>query len=437
MSIFFFRQKTTLLLILYLLSHAAFSQTEETAPTVNEKKVHATIGLRLGPSAYTMFGNEVDLRTKRGASINRRIGIEVGVDARFTFHKNFYSSVGLSYLRKGGHLKGGGWVTQSPVKYNYLMTPVVLGITSGRTAIPINMAAEIGWAYCFLLSSENAYSEDIAPGYYVKENKNTGALVYGLEISTDAIKRITLFMNYRGTRDLNFFHTRRNDQTNEDYDLWNRGYSVTFGVRFKRKTKSVQPENKAKQFSDTLERAFSWGLKGGLNFNNTFYANLPSGAQDESMTQLSPHLGLFFAIKLGKKLSLIPEVQYIQKGYNFKNDQNTLMRLQLEYLDFPFMLSYKVSQKINIEAGPVAGIFIDGKSKGEGSTQQDWYYHEIFEYGLNGGLRLQVSEKWSVAGRYYCGMKNISNLFMDENRNSGKVTEEFNTNVQFSGYFRF
>ena len=76
---------------------------------------------------------------------------------------------------------------------------------------------------------------------------------------------------------------------------------------------------------------------------------------------MGSHLGFYFAIKLGRKISFAPEVQYIQKGYNFRNAENTLIRLQLESFELLFMLSYKCSKRLSIDAGPVAGLLLDGK----------------------------------------------------------------------------
>jgi hypothetical protein len=181
-----------------------------------------------------MSGNEVDLRTKRGASLKKRVGLDIGIDTRLNLGNYFYTYLGIGYLEKGGHLDGGGWTYHTPVETNYLTIPLAIGFTSGNDGI-VNMSAEIGLAYNHLLSSKNDYSKDIVTGYYTEENKNITSYLYGFEIATSALSRVTLFLNYRNTRDLDFFHTRKNDRTREDYDLWNKGYSVALGLRFRRK----------------------------------------------------------------------------------------------------------------------------------------------------------------------------------------------------------
>jgi outer membrane immunogenic protein len=206
-----------------------------------EKGIITTIGVRLGPSNYSMFGGEVDLRKDGGATLVDRESIELGIDLRFTIYKYVYVSAGVSHLKKGGQLKGGGWKYQAPVNLTYLSAPFVAGISLIKTK-PITLSAEGGWAYNTLLSADIPYSNDLVAGYYRVENKSIVSKIYGIELATDALKKVTFFINYRKSEDMNFFHARRNTGTSENYDLWNEGYSVCLGVRLKPKLSKQDDE---------------------------------------------------------------------------------------------------------------------------------------------------------------------------------------------------
>ncbi len=406
----------------------------------NERRVVTSVGFRLGSTNYTMYGSEVEFREKNGAKLTSRTGIEIATEVRFDVYKYFYGTVGASLLQKGGHIAGGNWTYQDPVELNYISLPVLLGISPIKTK-PFTFSLEAGLAYNYLLSYENTYSKDVVTGYYSNQNNKGFSKVFGGEVSTDAINSVTLFLNYRKTEDLNFFHERVYSLNNTNKELWNRGYSISFGVRLKGKNSPYNnPSSRGVQIKnskDSVMSPFSIGLKLGANFNNTFYKDLPSGEKDESKTLIAPHLGMYFRMRLGKHFAFTPEVQYTQKGYKFRNDENDEISLHMDYIEHSFLLAYSPIKQISIEAGPVVGLWLDSKCLGgDGSSNRYQSYDEILELGLSGGLRFNISESFSIAGRYYRGQTDISNLYdYADGINIGN-TKEYNSNIQVSTYFK-
>jgi len=193
-------------------------------------------GVKAGYSDYTLFGDEVRLRKKRGAELINRQALELGFVLKADIHKYLYAKAELGYLQKGGHLKGGGWTYQTPVQVNYLSIPLLVGLSPIKTE-PVTLSFEAGFAYNLLMSSDIGYSKDIIAGYRAEETTDIVSQLVGIELATDVLDNLTLFANYRYSKDRDFFHARVNSTTGENYDLWNKGNSICFGVRFKGKNR--------------------------------------------------------------------------------------------------------------------------------------------------------------------------------------------------------
>ena len=142
-------------------------------------------------------------------------------------------------------------------------------------------------------------------------------------------------------------------------------------------------------------------------------------------------------MRLGKHFAFTPEVQYTHKGYKFKNNENDEISLHMDYIEHSFLLAYSPVKQISIEAGPVVGLWLDSRCLGgDGSSNRDQAYDEIIEMGASGGLRFNVTESFSIACRYYRGLTDISNLFEYTYGVDAENTDEFNTNIQVSTYFK-
>lgn len=189
------------------------------------------IGVKFGLAHYTLDGSEADLRTRGSAVVHARSGVEVGALAKIEFYGLVYLKTEVNYLQKGGHIKGGGWLYQDPVEVNYLNMPVLLGFTPGKSK-RIAFSVEGGFSLNKLRSSINTYSQDIVSSYSSVTNNSIWSYVAGAEFSFDLSRQFQIFLNYRFSKDLDFFHARQSSQSRPSYELWNKGESVTLGVYY-------------------------------------------------------------------------------------------------------------------------------------------------------------------------------------------------------------
>jgi hypothetical protein len=139
------------------------------------------------------------------------------------------------------------------------------------------------------------------------------------------------------------------------------------------------------------------GFKAGVNINTTVIRNSFGSIDDGFDPGVSFHLGVFSKLKLSEKFSFIPELQFIQKQSRYSTGN-----MRLNYIELPLLISYQPIQWLHIEAGPSLGLNV-------GSN----LYADVYESpdgGINGGLRFNLTPKWSVLGRYYHGVTPIEKI---------------------------
>ena len=177
----------------------------------------------------------------------------------------------------------------------------------------------------------------------------------------------------------------------------------------------------------------SFGIKGGLSFNSVVNNDVATPYyQVETTSVTSFHLGAFSKIALSDKFYLLPELQYIQKGFEKGMDKFTL-----SYLEMPLMVGYTPGGRLGIELGPTVGLNTSAKLKSTQATADVSEVIESFEMGLSGGLRFNISEKVSVAARYCRGLSPMMKVFLTEDGVTGEYLKYFNQSIQASAYYSF
>lgn len=173
----------------------------------------------------------------------------------------------------------------------------------------------------------------------------------------------------------------------------------------------------------------SFGVKGGLNLTKTVYNNLPIGftSDNEPSWTSGLHIGVYGQVKLSENLSIIPELQFSQRGYKVTYAVTKInSSVGISYLELPILLSYRI-KPIGIDFGPNISYRLS-------STLTDAY--KDFDFGVEGGIRAYLTEKIFITARYYYGITEISEIiFFDfSGRTVGTVTEH-NRAIQFGiGY---
>lgn len=402
-----------------------------------DKRAVISLGMRQGFSQVGMYGSGADYRQSMGARLEERIGYDAAVELRFDIYRYMHGSIGVGYTQRSAVLDGWSAPTYGPISMNYITVPLATGASLLRTRV-ISLTVEGGISFNYRVSSQNPYA-DHGPEWGRVNNYNmTASAFYGAELSTDIIRRVNIFVSYRKFGDLGPFHGSSDYSVNRDDDYIWQGKTVSLGVRIKRQHRTREQRiSRGKLKEDSPNDNFQWGAKAGVNLNNTMYDGLPVGKTDDSRNALGGHVGFFARIKLGEKWSFAPELQYILKGYSYNNNFAQKRTIYLHYVEQPFLLSYSLSRKLSIEAGPVVGMFLDAKMDGTSAESRASWYAEYLEFGLTGGARYKLSETFSLGARYFQGLKSIADIYYNTNVFVGNTTKEYNTNLQLSGFINF
>jgi hypothetical protein len=208
---------------------------------------------------------------------------------------------------------------------------------------------------------------------------------------------------------------------------------LQLSMSFLMNRKSSRKDNVPRNDSTQNNRRASLGLKSGINIDNTSYRDLNPYDKDNSTTMPGINFGFYVKVKAADRLYFIPEFQFIIKGYTYEDMNNPgsinteFKQLRMLYAEIPLMISYPLNKIVSMEAGPVFGYNL--KSFGDRSK----LYPSKGEFGVNGGFRIYISDRFSITTCYYRGLTNISTLYK---KNYYTETTEYNTNFQLSTYFK-
>lgn len=167
------------------------------------------------------------------------------------------------------------------------------------------------------------------------------------------------------------------------------------------------------------------GFKVGVNVGQIVMKGVADDFDEDYSSIASFHVGVFSKLRLSDKFDFIPELQYIRKGYHYKSSYSD-GNIRLDYIELPLLISYKPISLLAIEAGPSFGVKI------KESTYINLY--ESTDIGAVGGLRLNLTSKWSVVGRYYHGITSVKDIQYNSGPTPGPVEKvsTYNRNIQFS-----
>lgn len=348
-----------------------------------------SFGFRQGISTYTLYGSGVNLIDQNGLSQKARIGYEAGVELHVDLFKHLYLTTGFNLSYKGGQLGA-----DDPVKAKYVSIPILIGVSPIKTNL-LAISIEGGVGLNRQIQLVNPYQDYLLPLYEGSNYPNTGGFIYGFEVSTDAVKNLTLFLSYRNIWDESRFFELESQQLKNSYEFVNRGQSFSLGVRLKR----VKPKESIDTFaSDEYGNESGVRIKAGGNFTHTELKNGPSNVEN-SMQEFGVNSGFSFKIRLGTRFSFIPELQY------------TIRQEHLNAIENPLMLSYALGRHTSIESGVQWGILL---KRGERLTSG--YQENIakpLDIGLSAGMMYRVGRKVNLGIRYYHGMTDIYSLYQN------------------------
>ncbi len=198
----------------------------------------------------------------------------------------------------------------------------------------------------------------------------------------------------------------------------------------------------------------SFGIKGGITGSKI------NGDANESLKQLIDftggimntenllgwHAGGFVNIPLGAGLSIEPNLEYNQRGYQVKGklqvkgaevlSGNVTARLKQHYIDLPVLLKYNYNG-LNLFAGPRVSLLADSKLRVSAGTlgfnffQKDYDMNNQFndiDAGIRAGLGYEFPNGLGIQVAYDHGLTKID---------SDRRLDAFNRSVQGGLTFKF
>jgi hypothetical protein len=151
------------------------------------------------------------------------------------------------------------------------------------------------------------------------------------------------------------------------------------------------------------------GIKGGANMNKL------SGQSFSDKFTFGYHIGGFLEAGIGNKLFIQPEVFFSQVKQDTSSQfrviyssflGSTQSKIELNYINIPVLIGYKVSNVLTIQAGPQYSILM---SKNETLLQNGKNAFKTGDFSVLAGLQLQAS-KFSIYGRYALGLSNLNDI---------------------------
>jgi opacity protein-like surface antigen len=154
--------------------------------------------------------------------------------------------------------------------------------------------------------------------------------------------------------------------------------------------KDVEPKSSAFQ-------VVKYGVRGGLTISNLDFDDVPTM---ENKHRNSFYIGFFAEIGLSKTISLMPEIQFSPEGAKVEV-------LNLDYIQAPVLIKFRLSEKIKFGLGPQVGLKVH--KEGDGAKN--------FAYSGVANVEYKLSHLLFADVRYNYG---ITDAFDDKNSISAK-----------------
>ena len=152
-----------------------------------------------------------------------------------------------------------------------------------------------------------------------------------------------------------------------------------------------------------------YGVRAGLNISNLDFNGtvLPDNIYRNGFI-----FGFFGEFSLSNKVSITPELQFSSEGAKKEP-------MQLDYIQMPLLLNFKLGSRLFFNVGPQVGLKINKVDDGVNN----------FAYSGVGGLSYNITPMIFVDARYTYGFRNIFNDYIG--------TKAINTNIQFGVGYKF
>lgn len=152
------------------------------------------------------------------------------------------------------------------------------------------------------------------------------------------------------------------------------------------------------------------GIKGGLNASNLYVENV-----DDENARIGFHAGLYGQIVTSEFIALQAELLYSTKGSeDYYNDGlfNQKVKYNLNYIDLPLLLVFKLGEVVELHAGGYASYLLGANISYEGDfangeDEVDRDHLKSHDLGFSGGVGVNFGAI-QVGARYNYGLVQLA-----------------------------
>ena len=166
-----------------------------------------------------------------------------------------------------------------------------------------------------------------------------------------------------------------------------------------------------------FSQKFNIGFKGGANINKL------TGKSFSDQFSYGYHVGGFFAVGLGKKFAIQPEVLLNQINVDTSSSFSTVYKfnnvekVKLKYLSVPILLNFKPVKYITLQAGPQFGILMN---KNKTLLQNGKEAFKGGDFSMLTGVQINIMHL-NIYGRYAIGLNNLNDVDNQEKWKSQSI----------------
>ena len=151
---------------------------------------------------------------------------------------------------------------------------------------------------------------------------------------------------------------------------------------------------------NSYSQNLKFGLKGGINSTS-----LIGSDADNLEGRFNYHAGVVFNINVNENFSIQPEAVYSSQG--FEDDLNgILVDGQLDYINVPILIDYKIISNLSIQGGPQIGILTVDEAEPENLASMDIGAETVDISGVFGAQYITPIDVF-VQARYAIGLTDV------------------------------
>lgn len=169
----------------------------------------------------------------------------------------------------------------------------------------------------------------------------------------------------------------------------------------------------SKGFSQGLLKRLSFGLKAGANYSNYTQADF------ETEALVGFHAGAIVNFRITDAFSIQEEFLFSSQGAKVKNNVFGNDNVKVSYITVPFLLKYRSSMGLYIEAGPQVGMRASEDVKGVPAGD----FAKKLDLAAAGGIGYQSKIGLGFGARYIAGLSKVGDFTISN------VKTDFRTNV--------